>query len=88
MNRYPRWTGPDAPPLDEMPTLDPLEAFDAMRAFLEAYWKRGDKTSLDLRLLLSSIERDTNIRPDGGTLDPASWDDWLDAIATVRKSRT
>jgi len=87
MSRFPPWTGPQAPALSEMPVLDALEAFDAMRAFLEAYWERGLKSSDDLALLLSGIERDLRIRPDGGTLDPAQWDDWLDAIATVRKSK-
>ena len=84
MSRRPQWTGTNAPRLNELPTLDALEAFDAMRVFLEAYWERGERSSEELRLLLSRLERDASIRPDGGTLDPAQWDDWK-AIANVKQ---
>ena len=87
MSRRPPWIGPEALALSELPTLDALEGFDAMRSFLEAYWERGGRSSDDLALLLSGIERDTSIRPDGGTLDPSKWDDWLKAIATVKQSK-
>jgi hypothetical protein len=59
-----------------------------MRAFLEAYWERGGKNSDDLAVLLGSVERGGPLRPEGGTVDPAQWYDWLDAIATVKKSKT
>ncbi len=48
-----------------MRDLDELEAFDAMRKFLEAYWERGGRRSNDLAVLLGSVHRDVagNARP-------------------------
>lgn len=56
--------------------LTGIEAFDAMRAFLEAYWARGGKQSDDIAVLLGSLNRS-----DGPPLDVALWDDWLRAIS-------
>jgi hypothetical protein len=56
-------------------SLNELEAFDAMRAFLEAYWERGGSQSDDIAVLLGSINRG-----DGPPLDVAQWQDWRDAI--------
>ena len=67
--------------------LDPLEAFDAMREFLEAYWDKFGRNSDELALLLSRIERDTSIRPNGGPLGLSQWDDWLNAIAKVKQPK-
>ncbi len=63
-------------------SLTELEAFDAMRAFLEAYWRRGLCSSDDLAVLLGSVSR--NIWTDGGPGDPAQWNDWLKAVETVK----
>lgn len=81
----PPWTGPDAPPLSELPSLNALEAFDAMRVFIAAYWERGGRASDDLAVLLSSVERNTTMFADGGPIDPAQWFDWLEAIAAVKE---
>lgn len=62
--------------------LDELEAFDAMRLYLEGYWRRGGKGADDLAVLLGSINRS-----DGAPLDVAQWDDWLDAVSKVRRER-
>ena len=70
------WTGPLASDLDE------LQAFDAMREFLEAWWKRGGKPEGDALWLLSACDRD--VWADGGPSDPAMWSDWLEAVAKVR----
>jgi hypothetical protein len=61
--------------------LDELQAFDAMCAFLEAYWERGGKTSDDLATLLSSLSRD--VWASGIPGDPALWDDWRAAVDAV-----
>ena len=61
--------------------LDELQAFDAMRTFLEAYWERGGKASDDLAVLLGSLSRDAYTN--GLPLDAALWGDWLDAIDGV-----
>ena len=62
--------------------LTELEAFDAMRAFLEAYWKRGGSSSDDLAVLLGDLNR--SIWAGGRPGDPAQWSDWLKAVATVK----
>jgi hypothetical protein len=56
--------------------LSELQAFDAMRAFIEAYWERGGKQSDDIAVLLGSLNRDN-----GPPLDPAQWHDWLIVVA-------
>jgi hypothetical protein len=84
MSDLPEWTGPGAPNLDELPELSALEAFDAMRLFIEGYWERGRKTSDDLRLLLCALNRETRIWPHGGPADPAMWGDWLLALGKVK----
>ena len=61
-------------------TLTEIEAFDSMRAFLEAYWERGLRESNEIAGLLSSLVR----LPDGFTADPAQWDDWLAAFRIVK----
>ncbi len=62
--------------------ISPATAFDAMREFLEAYWDQGGRTSNDLAILLSSLNRDETTQ--SMPLDPAMWDDWLDAVNKVR----
>jgi hypothetical protein len=50
-----------------------------MSAFLNQFDKRaGD----DLLTLLSDITVDT----DGGTFDPAAWDDWLACVRAVKEN--
>jgi hypothetical protein len=70
--------------------LTELEAFDAMRAFLEAFWRRGGCESTDLANLLSWTNRGGF--PSGkqlphleaAPLDIAQWEDWLDAIEATK----
>lgn len=61
------------------------DAFEAMRVFLEAYWKRGQATSSDIAVLLGSLNRDreAGVAP----LDPAQWHDWIDAVRIATQSR-
>ena len=48
-----------------------------MTLFLRQYYERaGD----DLATLLADI----SIERDGGTLDPAAWDDWMRCVRTVK----
>ena len=67
-------------PEEELRTLTELEAYDAMRAFLEAYWERGLKTSDDIAVLLGSVDRGVDR---GAPLDPAQWHDWREAVRQV-----
>jgi hypothetical protein len=71
------WTG------EQLCYLDELEAFDAMRTFLETYWERGGRQSDDIAVLLGSLNRD--VAPDGLPLDAAQWSDWRRAVDSVRK---
>lgn len=62
-----------------MSELNEHEAFRAMQMFLTQFAERaGD----DLLTLLSDIK----IRPDGGTFDPAAWDDWIRCVEAVKAS--
>jgi hypothetical protein len=56
-----------------------LVAFDAMRQFIDDYWKRGGSGSDDIAVLLGSLNRDEieNSLP----LDAALWHDWLKAVS-------
>jgi hypothetical protein len=74
-------------------TLTELEAFDAMRLFIEAFWRRGNCESEELRNLLSFTDRTP--WPNGKQLphlagapcDIAQWEDWLDAVAKVKAAQ-
>lgn len=68
-------------PQEELRPLTELEAYDAMLAFLGAYWERGGKASDDIAVLLASTQR----LQDGGPLDPAQWYDWRAAVEMVVK---
>ena len=71
-------------------SLNELEAFDAMRTFLEAFWRRGGCKSEELAILLSWTNRQEwpsgKQLPDltGAPLDIAQWEDWLDAVAATK----
>ncbi len=69
------WIG--APPR----SIDELAAFDAMLAFLAAYWERGGKQSDDIAVLLDSLSRDS--WDNGMPLDQSLWDDWRAAVDEV-----
>lgn len=84
MSDFPHWTGPAAPDIAALPRLSALEAFDAMRVFIENHWEHGLKESDDLVWLLSAMNRETAIWADGGPADPAMWGDWLVALAKVK----
>ena len=59
-------------------------AFDAMRAFLEAYWERGMRSDEGLANLLSNLNR--SVWSNGGPGDPAMWSDWRKAVALIRNA--
>lgn len=61
--------------------LTQLQAFDAMRHFLEAYWRLGNKSSDDIAGPLGSINRD--MMQDGSVPDPALWHMWREAVEKV-----
>jgi hypothetical protein len=84
MTDFPDWTGPGAPDIGSLPHLTALEAFDAMRVFIEKYWERGLKESDDFGLFLSALNRETAIWADGGPGDPAMWSEWLLALGKVK----
>jgi hypothetical protein len=63
--------------------LTEQDAFEAMRYFLMEFWKRGGSApDSELADLLSWTERGG--WADGGTSDPAQWDDWLAAVRAVQ----
>ena len=63
-----------------------IDAFDAMRHFLEAYWDRGGRVSDDIAVLLGSLNRDESTQ--SLPLDAAMWDDWLKAVSETNYGNT
>ena len=61
-----------------MKTLSEQEAYAAMYAFLERWYRATG--SDDVAALLGSMAT----LPSGGTADPALWLDWLDAIEAAK----
>jgi len=57
--------------------LTKLQSFNAMRKFLEIYYKQT--SSDDFGTLLS----DTQFLSDCGTADPAAWYDWINSVNSV-----
>jgi len=55
-------------------------AYSAKFEFLMALYERTQ--SDELGALLGSM----SLLPDGGTVDPAIWEDWLDAIEKAKKA--
>lgn len=58
-------------------SLTEQEAFLALDLFLSQYYARAGN---DLATLMADISVET----DGGTLDPAAWDDWLECVRAVK----
>ena len=56
-----------------------LQAFNAMKFFLEENYKKN--ASDDIGSLLS----DLLFLEDGGTADPAVWEDWVESITEISK---
>lgn len=61
-------------------TLTEVEAYDAMRVFLEAWWERGGREPDEIGGLLGALAP----LSDGFSADPAQWHDWLAAIRAVK----
>ncbi len=61
--------------------LTTLQAFNAMRKFLEMYYERT--SSQDIGSLLG----DLHLLQDGSIADPAAWQDWLNAMHGVLKNQ-
>lgn len=55
------------------PSLSERQAFLVMMEFT---WRFAKSAGDDLLTLLG----DTEIRPDGSTVDPAAWDDWQECV--------
>jgi len=64
---------------NELISLD--EAFCAMLKFLETYYIRSGRKA-DLGAVLSDIQ---SLSEDGLPADPAAWNDWLEAVRSVRE---
>ncbi|XLZ71900.1 hypothetical protein ABT364_08000 [Massilia sp. SR12] len=63
-------------------SLDPQQAYLAMFKFLEKYYELSN--SGEVGALLGSMA----VLEDGKPLDPAMWDEWMDAIDEVCNLRS
>jgi hypothetical protein len=61
-------------------TITLVEAYDAMRIFVETVWRRLDKPQAEIAFLLAGLQW-----ADGAPVDPAMWQDWLAAAQSVKK---
>jgi hypothetical protein len=59
-------------------TITLVEAYDAMRIFLEAVWRRHGKPVEEIAFVLAGLKW-----ADGSPVDPAMWQDWLAAAQAV-----
>ena len=63
-------------------TITLIEAYKSMFEFVRQYYNRKAKPR-ELALLLSDIE----LIHDGMPMDPAMWQDWLDAVDSVLEDK-
>lgn len=74
-------------------SLNELEAFDAMRIFLEAFWRREGCESDEIRELVGWMDRVAAQRGKQPSHEAqslpeiAQWEDWLDAIEAMKATR-
>jgi hypothetical protein len=61
-------------------TITLVEAYDAMRIFVEAVWRRLDRPQEEIAFLLAGLKW-----ADGSPIDPAMWQDWLAAAQNVKE---
>jgi len=62
-----------------MTKLDEMTAYHAMIAFLEKYYRLTG--SDEIGALLGSMQ----LLEDRKSVDPAIWNDWLEAVSSVRR---
>ena len=69
--------------MDGTATISVADAYRAMVDFIDAYWKRGDRSELDdpIGCLLSDIQ--FGAAGPTNPADPAQWRDFLDAVRRV-----
>ena len=60
-----------------MKTITEYQAFEAMKKFLEKYYRRT--ASDDVGSLLGDLQ----MLQDGVTADPAAWNDWIKCVQEV-----
>ena len=61
-------------------TITLVEAYDSMRIFVEAVWRRLDRPQEEIAFLLAGLKW-----ADGAPVDPAMWQDWLAAVHSATK---
>jgi hypothetical protein len=64
-------------------SLTEQEAFEAMRCFLEQFYKSAGNDMPTLLADISLTFGNEPWTPHGGTLDPAAWYDWLHCVEQV-----
>jgi len=61
-------------------TITLIEAYDAIRIFVETVWRRMDKPQEEIAFLLAGLKW-----ADGSPVDQAMWQSWLAAAQGVRE---
>ena len=60
-------------------TLTKQEAFLAMFAYLEIHFRRFGPGEI------GAVLSELSLLPDGGTSDPAAWDDWIKCVQKAKR---
>lgn len=61
-------------------TITLIEAYDAMRIFVETVWRRMDRPQEEIAFLLAGLKW-----ADGSPIDPAMWQNWLAAAQSAKE---
>lgn len=67
--------------MDESTTVTVGDAYRAMFEFIDAYWRRGLESDDQIASMLGSMQF-ASASP-VNTIDPAQWQDWLEAVKKV-----
>lgn len=68
---------------EEMISIE--SAFDAMRWISEKHWNSRGRESDDIAILSGALNRDEQLQ--SMPSDSALWDDWMEAVETVKQVR-
>ena len=69
---------------DASDTLSVADAYLAMFAFLDQYWREGSQKEEQIAVLLSSMQFSDKLGPTK-TIDPAMWEKWLESVEMIGK---
>lgn len=64
-------------------SLTEAEAFEAMRCFLDQFFKSAGNDVATLLMDITIVDDNEPWQPKGSTHDPAAWYDWIKCVESV-----